>query len=263
MTDKMNKQTAFSVLDGKQCCRCLTALTKENIPRLTSADWCMDYDAMPCNDCWAVKEVEEKTDENAPKWTGEMMAVWDEVLKYEKEYRVKTEEKTAEDKEVKVWWFKSDNRNIQVTKVVPKWETYKRMVRCEMVEQHCVQTDKHTRFRIWMNELGLYEREAPNWAAEKVLKKVSLNWGSGVLTGNYVVTKETLDEAWWDEEKVTDEMWEADTQMGWRYVDMDITDISKWIADINETIKKSVIERNKWLKQMKDEGTPVTVLNFP
>lgn len=169
---------------------------------------------------------------------------WEETEKAKEE---------AMKREVKVWWFKDDTANIQVTKVtLPDYDRLRTMVKCRMIDQQCFQTDDKTRYRVWMNDNGLYEDTTPNPAAEKVLRKIALNWGSGVLKGNYVVTKET--------KEVEDD--EDDEDDGWRYVDMDVTDIRRWIAEVNETIKQRVVERNKWMKEMEKAGTPVTVIQM-
>jgi hypothetical protein len=152
-----------------------------------------------------------------------------------------------------VWYFSPENRFIERRRIsadstgslLPE---IKPMLHCEHIDTTCIQVDDHTRYFIWYNDVGAYEQEPFNLAANQVLKKVYMNWGSGELCGWYVVTKETLDPAWWDPEKVTKEMEEQDRDEGWKYADMDLSP-KDWIQVVNNAIKKNVESRDKWLKE--------------
>jgi hypothetical protein len=128
----------------------------------------------------------------------------------------------------------------------------KTRLRCEYFDVQCFQTDPHTRYTIWFNDVGAYANEPYNPVAQKILSKINLNWGERVLTGWYVVTKEEQDPAYWDPEKITDEMEQNHRDYGWNYVDMDITDIRKWIADINIVCRQRYENMRAMFKEYPD-----------
>jgi hypothetical protein len=162
-----------------------------------------------------------------------------------------------------VWFFTETSRAVQVTAIKKvDCETIKKMIGCSMLDVKVFETDPHTRYMIWMNDVGLYEDHIPNLTASMVLGKLHMNWGRGMLTGKYVVSKEVLDPAWYDMDKVTDEMWQSHPNEGWNHANMNVTDIRQWIADINVVIKKSVEEQEKWMKEMAEQGNPVKVIEL-
>ncbi len=87
MNSTITKETAFAVLDGTRCCRCLSVITDETKIELTNADWCVDYDTTPCSKCWTEKEEEEGDGDLVVKWAEEFEAVWDKLMEFEEDYR--------------------------------------------------------------------------------------------------------------------------------------------------------------------------------
>lgn len=153
-----------------------------------------------------------------------------------------------------VWYFTPNNRRIECRRLSADstgslFPVIKPMLHCEHIDTTCIQIDDHTRYIVWYNDVGAYEQEPFNLAANQVLKKIYMNWGASELCGWYVVTKETLDPAWWDPEKVTEEMWEQDRDGGWKYADMDLSP-KEWIRVVNIAITKNVEARNKMMKEL-------------
>lgn len=154
-----------------------------------------------------------------------------------------------------VWYFSPEEEQIAYRRLSADskgsiYESLKPLLHCEHVDTTCVQTDKHTRYIIWYNDVGAYEQEPFNLVATVILKSIQMNWGAHELCGWYVVTKEKLNPAWWDPEKVTEQMWEEHRDAGWEYADMDDACPKQWVKSMNTAIKKSMVERAEFFKQL-------------
>jgi len=92
---EITKADAFDILGGNRCCSCMRKLTNGTRIRLTSADWCMDYEIMPCRYCWEEMEEWSDDEEEAP-----VMRRMEEhirmAMRWEKEYRMEMEEEDDE-----------------------------------------------------------------------------------------------------------------------------------------------------------------------
>lgn len=144
-----------------------------------------------------------------------------------------------------VWYFTPEKNAIQVIPIKTDdtlCDVIKPLVHADILEIQVFQIDPHTRYVLWMDDVGAYKNEPYNRTAQKVLGRLHLNWGHGTgLTGWFVVSKEVLDPAWHNADAVTEEMWETHTREGWNYADMDVSDIRSWINDVN----KHLVERHK------------------
>ena len=83
----MDQATAFKYFKGEVCAHCLVAITDENKVELSNADWCVDYDVVPCRACFDEMVKEGDGDGYAPVF----MAVFDAIAKlayvFEEEFR--------------------------------------------------------------------------------------------------------------------------------------------------------------------------------
>ena len=93
---------------------------------------------------------------------------------------------------VAVWYFQAGAKNVKRVLINVKengsaGDDLRALCVCKNLESQSFTDETGLKWVIFMNELGLYEDREFCPTAEKVLRKIHLNWGKGPLCGNYVV----------------------------------------------------------------------------
>ena len=90
----------------------------------------------------------------------------------------------------KAWCIEPTSNNILVREMEGSiFQESKKKYNWKMAETMTFTHTNGNNYMLLMNDMGMYEDTEPNMCATKLLKRLSINWGVKVLTGNFVICR--------------------------------------------------------------------------